>query len=49
MVAQTEKNLPEMWENWVRSLNWEDPLEKGMATSIVAWEIPGTDEEPGGL
>ena len=31
-VAQTEKNLPTMWETWARSLGWEDPLEKGMAT-----------------
>ena len=31
-----------MWENWVRSLGWEDPLEKGMAThsSILAWRNP---------
>ena len=38
-----------MQETWVRSLAWEDPLEKGMAThcSILAWEIPWT-EEPGG-
>ena len=37
-------------QKWVRSLGWEDPLEKGMAThsSILAWEIPWT-EEPGGL
>ena len=37
-------------ETWVRSLGWEDPLEKGMAThsSLLAWRIPGT-EEPGGL
>ena len=36
------KNLPAMWETWVRSLDWEDPLEKGMAThsSILAWGIP---------
>jgi len=36
------KNLPVMWEDWVRSLGWEDPLEKGMAThsSIPAWRIP---------
>ena len=35
---------------WVRSLGWEDPLEKGMAahSSILAWRIPWT-EEPGGL
>ena len=44
------KNLPTMQETWVRSLGWEDPLEKGMAThpSILAWRIPWT-EEPGGL
>ena len=36
------KNLPAMWETWVRSLGWEDPLEEGMAThsSILAWRIP---------
>ena len=36
------KNLPAMWEPWVQSLGWEDPLEKGMAThcSILAWRIP---------
>ena len=28
------KNLPAMWENWVQSLGWEDPLEKGMATLV---------------
>ena len=44
------KNLPAMKETWVRSLGWEDPLEKGMATysSILAWRISWT-EEPGGL
>ena len=44
------KNLPAMWETWVRSMNQEDPLEKGMATqsSILPWRIPWT-EEPGGL
>ena len=44
------KNLPAMQEIWVRSLGWEDPLEKGMAThsSILAWRIPWR-EEPGGL
>ena len=44
------KNLPAMQETWVRSLGWEDPLEKGMATysSILAWRIPRT-EEPGEL
>ena len=41
-VAQTVKNLPAIWETWVRSLGWEDPLEEGMATqcSILAWRIP---------
>ena len=42
LVAQMVKNLPAMLETWVRSLGWEDPLEKGMAThsSILAWRIP---------
>ena len=31
LVAQLVKNLPAMWETWVRSLDWEDPLEKGKA------------------
>ena len=50
LVVQMVKNLPAMQEMWVRSLGWEDPLEKGMAThsSIPAWGIPWT-EEPGGL
>ena len=50
LVAQMVKNLPAMWETWVRSLGREDPLERGMAThySILAWRIPWT-EEPGGL
>ena len=50
LVSQRLKNLPAMQEMWVRSLGWEDPLEKGMAThsSIPAWGIPWT-EEPGGL
>ena len=41
-MAQLVKNLPAMWETWVRSLGWEDPLEKGKAThfSILAWRIP---------
>ena len=49
VVAQMVKNLPAMWETWVQSLGWEDPLEEGMAThsSILAWRIPWT-EEPGG-
>ena len=50
LVAQTVKHLSAMWETQVLSLGGEDPLEKGMAThsSIVAWEMPWT-EEPGGL
>ena len=49
-MAQKVKNLPAMEEMWVRSLGWEDTLEKGKATlsSILAWEVPWT-EEPGGL
>ena len=49
-VGQMVKNLPARQETWVRSLDGEDPLEKGMAThsSILAWRIPWT-EEPGRL
>ena len=49
-MAQVVKNLPAMWETWVRSLSWEDPLEKGTAihSSILAWRILWT-EEPGRL
>ena len=44
LVAQLLKNLPAVWETWVRSLGWEDPLEKGKAThsSILAWRISWT-------
>ena len=44
LVAQLVKNLPAVQETWVRSLGWEDPLEKGMAThsSILARRIPWT-------
>ena len=40
------KNLPTVWETWVQSLDWEDPLEKGAATHsiILAWRIPWTEE-----
>ena len=50
LVAQMVKRLPAMWETLVRSLCWEDPLEKEMAThsSTVAWKIPWT-KEPGRL
>ena len=49
-MAQTVKNLPAMQETQVPSLDWEDPLEKGMATrcNILAWRVPWT-EEPEGL
>ena len=47
-MAQSIKNLPAMQETWVQSLGRKDPLEKEMAacSSILAWEIPWT-EEPG--
>ena len=50
LVAQTVRNLPAIRETWIQSLGREDPLEKEMTThsSILAWEIPWT-EEPGGL
>ena len=50
LVAQMVKNLPAVQEAQVRSLGWEDPLEKEMASHsrILAWRIPWT-EEPGGL
>ena len=50
LVAQMVKRLSTMRETWVRSLGWEESLEKEMAThsSILAWKISWT-EEPGGL
>ena len=44
LVAQAVKNLPTMQETWVRSLGWEDTLEKGTAThsSMLAWRTPRT-------
>ena len=50
LVAQTVKHLSAVWETQVQYLGWEDPLEKemGIHSSILAWEIPWT-EEPGGL
>jgi len=50
LVAQRLNRLPAVWETWVQSLDWEDPLEKEMAThsNILAWRIPWM-EEPGGL
>ena len=46
LVAQTVKHLPTVRETWVRSLGWEDPLEKEMATlsSTLAWKIPWMEE-----
>ena len=51
LVAQVVKNLPAMWETWVQSLCWEDPLEKGTLTySIILvckipWSIPWAHKE----
>ena len=44
LVAQLVKNPLTMWETWVGSLGWEDPLEKGKAihSNILAWRIPWT-------
>ena len=49
LVAQLVKNPPEMWETWVQSLGWEDPLEKGKAThsTILVWGIPRTVQSMG--
>ena len=49
-MAQMVNNPPAMWETQIRSLGWEDTLEKEMAThsNILAWKISWT-EEPGGL
>ena len=49
LVAQRLKRLPPMWETRVRSLDGEDPLEKEMSahSSILAWEIPWTEELAG--
>ena len=50
LVTQMVKNLYAVWETQVQSLDWEDPLEKGMTThsSVLAWRITWT-EEPGEL
>ena len=50
LVAQMVKDQPAVWETWVQFLDWEDPLEEGMAThsDILACRTPLT-EEPGGL
>ena len=44
LMVQLVKNPPAMWETWVQSLGWEDPLEKGTGThsSILAWRFPWT-------
>ena len=49
LVVQLVKNLPAMWETWVWSLVWEDPLKKGKAThsGILAWRIPWTVSSTG--
>ena len=49
LVAQLVKKPLEMWETWVQSLGWEDPLEKGTAThsNILAWRIPWTIQSMG--
>ena len=46
LVAQMVKHPPAAWETWVRSLGWEDSLEKEMTThsSTLAWKIPRTEE-----
>ena len=46
LVAQMVKNLLAVWDTWVQSLDWEDPLEKEMATrsSTLAWKIPWMEE-----
>ena len=46
LVAQRVKIMPAMWETWVQSLGWEDPMEEGVAThlSILAWRISWTEE-----
>ena len=49
LVVQLVKNPPAMWETWLRSLGWEDPPEKEMAThsSTLAWRIPWMEELDG--
>ena len=49
LCGSAGKKLPAMRETWVRSLGWEDPLEKGKGTqsSILAWKIPRTVESIG--
>ena len=49
LVAQLVKNLVVMWETWVLSLGWEDPLEKGTTThsSVLAWRVLWTVQSMG--
>ena len=49
LVAKVVKNPPAVREAWIRSLGWEDPLEKGKAahSSILAWTIPKTIQSLG--
>ena len=46
LMPQLVKNPPAMWETWVLSLGWDDPLKEEMAThsSILAWRIPWAEE-----
>ena len=46
-MAQLIKNLPAIWETWVRSLGWKEPLERGKAThsSTLTWRIPWSHKE----
>ena len=49
LMVQVVMNIPAMKETWIWSLDWEDPLEKGMAphSSILAWKIPWTEGPDG--
>ena len=47
LVAQLVKNPPAMWETWVQSLGWEDPLGVATHSSILAWRIPWTVQSMG--
>ena len=49
LVAQLGKNLPAMWETWVKSWGWEDPLKKAKAihSTILAWRISWTMQSMG--
>ena len=47
LVAQMVKNLPAVWETWVQSLGWEDPLEEGMQPIPVF--LPGHSHGQGSL